>query len=622
MRLVQQLAIGMQWPGLQQQQQQQHPGAALLLSRPASVTLTAMHSARHCWRAWGGALQDSLAGCRAAAQRVQAAMGGGALACQWLATLLLGLLLYHAQQGLLLLPIAAASLALAASGRMAAAAAAAASAGGGGSSHSRSECLPVWPAQCAAAVFAAHCLVLALLRPLAAGLAARLLAGTPALAALVLLLLAGQVVLGVLCAGGKSSAAELRHASLLCRCWFVAAVGVLLGACSTASSVAGVLAAAAAWAQKSHMLLVEGPLLVMQLEVLLQPSGTPARAAAAHSAAGASSSTALLCCLHCLLQLLVVLFVPPAPLAAAAWLPQLLQGLLVWGARVLLCGCCMQLALRGFRSSHDCGSTPAAALSAAEAPADGTGPSSSRRRRAAGVRQLRLTAAAAASDRSCFDSCLSSPVGLNNSSLRQRSSGGDPPAPWLPLSPPLATYHRSPQHAHSGSPGISSPSPVHCWDLRLPDHDGGSNNEPATLSLFRQPPGGTLVMAPTEDVSSSAAGACVAALAHAPAGRLLKQHAAYLVVLAAAFAGDSFITAAAAGGGGGGPAAVHGAAGAWAVRLAWHRVVRGALVAALGVELCCAVSREAVLWKALWASRHTGWPSMVWQAQAQQQFRL
>ena len=61
----------------------------------------------------------------------------------------------------------------------------------------------------------------------------------------------------------------------------------------------------------------------------------------------------MLCCLHFLLQLLVLLFVPPGPLAAATWLPQHLQGFLVWGARVMLCGVVMQLVLRAVGSTPE-----------------------------------------------------------------------------------------------------------------------------------------------------------------------------------------------------------------------------------------------------------------------------
>ena len=43
---------------------------------------------------------------------------------------------------------------------------------------------------------------------------------------------------------------------------------------------------------------------------------------------------------------MLLLFVPPAPLAAVGWLPLVLRGSLVWAARVLLCGCVVQLFLQ------------------------------------------------------------------------------------------------------------------------------------------------------------------------------------------------------------------------------------------------------------------------------------
>lgn len=624
--------------------------------------------------------------------------GYGQLAWYWLATWMLGFLLYHWQLGLQLLPIAAASLASAAVWGMPAAAAtmhaevaAGSSAGGSSGYRPLPVPVPVWPSQCAGAVLAGDCLLVALLAccykqaGLARAMLLQLLAATPQVLAVVVVLLAGQVVVHVLCRGWGCPQ-QLRHASLLCRCWCVAAAGVLAVGSSggtsdgSSNSLALVLAAAAAWVQKAHVLLIEGPLFVLHLGALLQPlaggqtsgvavaehhgslgqqqagaaacdgagnagsagqftavgrsiggalsrrfpaalgshshagsgrglfrnrqavasSATAAAAGARPEApnigqssrgafargAGNSSSgsspangvSALLCCVHCLLQLLVLLFVPPGPMAAASWAPQWLQAVLVWGARVLLCGCCMQLALWGVGGSNNGGCGSSGNISAALRTESTI---------SCGGHLHRSSSA------DCFDSCLSSPVGSGRSS--RCNSHMLPSAPCMPVSPRCAASPSSgccgsgtaqcspdPNHRRRGGAATAAAAAsagVHCLDLQLVH--GGPTYVSRTGSC----------LAPTAPALGGSSG-----LAAAAAARLLWQHAPYLLLLLAAFAGDSFITAAApasavppGAASGDGLAAV---GVAWAVRMAWLRCLEVLLVAALCIEAGLALRRE------------------------------
>lgn len=607
--------------------------------------------------------------------------GYGQLACYWIATWVLGFLMYHWQLGLQLLPVAAASLALSAVAGMqpldSSSSSSSApgellrtgpavgggscrshrvdvsSSGGGGSrgdcsSSDRRWALPVWPSQAAGVLLAADCCMAGLLLCVSqltgygSGLLTGLLAATPRLLAVVLLLLGGQVVVGVLCRGWWGQR-ELRHASLLCRCWLVAAAGVL--AASSSASTAGVLAAAAAWAQKMHMLLVEGPVFVLCLGSLLQPlqeqdqaislqqqqhgrvqadrqgagsstqRSTPDQGISATAAAAASSpsgASALLCCLHFLLQLLVLLFVPPGPLAAAAWLPQPLQGLLVWGAHVLLCGALMQLALRAFgtRAAVGPATDPAAAAAAAFAPAI-----------AAVGAAWGSPSAPAAYDSSggwCGNSGNNSCSGPISCQQQHAAVGGmgtpccSSPSPLGRKGWELALhgshYHNSPQHYSSGC--------SHSSHALLPDAalGCGAVNNHGSCSSWALAGGST-------DCSTLQCGGAVSggggapglfsvgAAADLPAGasatavgvyRLLWRHTPYLLLLAAAFAGDSFITAAtpAAAVSRGMLAATEQAAAAsagWAVRAAWQRCLQSCMVAGLCFEVLLMVRREVLL---------------------------
>jgi hypothetical protein len=322
-----------------------------------------------------------------------------------------------------------------------------------------------------------------------------------------------------------------------------------------------------------------------------------------------------------LLQLLVLLFVPPAPLASAAWVPQLLQGGLVWGARVLLCGCCMQLALRGLSGSM------------ATAHALGSSGSSGDR--------LDHNRAGVAGWCACF--CTQPVPAL---SLPQAS------APCMPASPPPGGW-RTPAHhtaagdggcgaagssggvavggraGSSGSSGSSggagaccfstpraSPARrrLQCWDLQLVQADdacaagqcgsggavcdaaaaaaaarddstrAGSSPVWSQRALALALPAGdddSWLMAAWDNhhhhgISSNSSTALQGYAA------LLWQHAAHLLPLAAAAAGDTFIVTTAAGGG----------AAAAAVRGAWQRLVQRALVALLCCEAATAARRE------------------------------
>lgn len=579
--------------------------------------------------------------------------GCGQLAWWWAATWLLGFLLYHWRLGMQLLPIAAASLALCAvtgmqplssssrnnnrQGAGTASSSRAAVAGSANSTSSDGWFLPVWPAQAAGGLLAADCCVLGLLlcinqqTGLGSGPLFGLLAATPTLLAVVVLLLCAQVVVYVLCKGWWGHE-ELRHASLLCRCWVVAAAGVFAagGIISGGSgSWSSTLAAAAAWVQKVHMLLVEGPVFVLYLSLLLQPavgsqaaaaaatcSSMPAAARSSHigrvqrraatnstsgrlsaaasapiastAAGGAVSSgeggaSAVLCCLHFLLQLLVLLFVPPGPLAAAAWLPLHLQGFLVWGARVMLCGVTMQFVLRALGSTSD-----EAAPSPYSAPAS-----------AAGGPAL-LTAF----ERGAYGGFNSSScAGQQNMGLGSSSSCG------AGMGSPCQSQHCGSSRG-LGVSCCSSPSPRgrQGWELQL--HAGHGNSSSSCGGIGCSSHGlwggdsscgdanssswalathssGCWGVVGGLSVSGSVGGSSLGS-SHIALGlsRLLWQHAPYLLLLLAAFAGDSFITAAA-------PASA--APLVLAIRTAWQSCLQYCMVAALCLEVAAAARREVML---------------------------
>lgn len=602
--------------------------------------------------------------------------GYGQLAWHWAATLLLGFLLYHWQLGLQLLPVAAASLALSAvagmrpfssrgsqteNGRSRGVDAAdgsicwhdnsrAGSSGGGGSSGqgpgadsfssgSSSRLLPVWPSQTAGGLLAADCCLLGLLlcvsqqTGLGSGLLAALLAATPRLLAVVVLLLGGQVVVDVLCRGWWGHR-ELRHASLLCRCWLMAAAGVLAASGSSSASLASILAAAAAWAQKAHMLLVEGPVLVLYLGSLLPPlqeqqqavpvqqqgrgqrggvlftasAGASSRANAGSSSSGSPSqpgaatvtavadaapsstfgASALLCCLHFLLQLLVLLFVPPGPLAAALWLPQPLQSLLVWGARVLLCGSAVQLALSAFSSSDSASAAPVPGVCASPIVAAG----------ALGWGSPTAQPKASSSAQHGVGSSSGCAAGLTRC---QQQFGGMAASCCSSPSPRGRKGWELQLHGHSAN----SSSSGRCGGSHaLCDADLGSSWAVADcagagFSLSRSGVLGVPSILGISTGTGDASGSCATALGVC---RLLWQHAPYVLLLAAGFAGDTFITAAAPtaassilAGTQGAAAAAAAAAAGWAVRAAWQRVLQYCMVAGLCLEVVLAARRELAL---------------------------
>ncbi|KAF8055647.1 VTE1 [Scenedesmus sp. PABB004] len=250
--------------------------------------------------------------------------GAGNIAACVLGTWAVGVLLHHRQLALHVLPLGAGGLALAAAAAMPEAG--------------------LWPARAACGLLAADVLLLGLLAAVwrgGGGLHAALAAATPAVLAVAGLLCAAQVVVEVL-GRGWADAQQLRFASLVCRAWAVTA----------AAAAGGRPLTAIAWAQKVALLL-EAPLLVRHA-ALLWPGGAGAArrragAGGAHGRGAAeqagSGVSAWLMCTHALLQLLLLMYVPPAPLAAAAWLPAPVRGGLAWAARVLLCGCLAQAAL-------------------------------------------------------------------------------------------------------------------------------------------------------------------------------------------------------------------------------------------------------------------------------------
>jgi hypothetical protein len=577
---------------------------------------------------------------------------------------MLGFLLYHWPLGMQLLPVAAASLALSAVVGMRPLSSSSSSSsqtesmrsrGGDAaegsscrlngtsgrddstySSHSgsSSQVLPVWPCQAAGGLLAADCCLLGLLlclsqqAGLGSGLLAALLAATPRLLAVGVLLLGGQLVVDVLCRGWWGHR-ELRHASLLCRCWIVAAAGVLAASGSSSASLASTLAAATAWAQKAHMLLVEGPVLVLYLRSLLQPlqeqqqavflqqhgrgqrhsalftvsagtssrpntgsnsSGSPNQPTAAPTAAAApgsaSGAPALLCCLHFLLQLLVLLFVPPGPLAAAAWVPHTLQGMLVWGARVLLCGSAVQLALSTFNSSE--GNSLAPASGAARIAAYSTAAALGGGIPAAQPSTSHAAQHGAGSSSGCA-------AGLT---ICQQQFSGMAASCCSSPSPRGTKGWELQLHGHSGisSSGRCGGSHALC------DADLSSSWAVAGCTGFSPSRIGELSASSASGISitiDGAAGNCATAVG---VSHLLLQHAPYLLLLAAAFAGDTFITAAAPtaapsvlAGTEGAVAAAAAAAAGWAVRAAWQRVLQYIMVAGLCLEVVLAARRELAL---------------------------
>jgi hypothetical protein len=671
--------------------------------------------------------------------------GYGQLVWYWSATWVLGFLLYNWQLGLQLLPIAAASLALSAVAAMQPLAAGSSAGSNGGSgqqgasgrrsiglaganrgsrqAHSSSMpapsssssdggwSLPVWPSQAAGGLLAADCLVLALLcclnqqAGLASGPLLALLATTPRLLAVVLLLLWGQVMVDVLFQGWWGHE-QLRHASLLCRCWLIAAVGVCSFSASGSGSLLSILAAAAAWVQKAHMLLVEGPVCVLYLGALLQPlvsyqqqqptrtlqtqqqqgsgpaaagssrgptgscSSSSSRVAGASGGAASSSATripatpeaaaaataqqpgmpsssgdvsALLYCLHFLLQLLVVLFVPPGPLAAAAWLPQPVQGLLVWGARVLLCGIGLQLVLRAMNGTQVPHTAAAAArgsilaagsmLAAAGAPAALTAsPDWS-----SGVRNFAGRDTSCAGNRHAGGSS-SCGAGLTCAQQQYGAAGVSccsSPSPRGRKGWELQVHgHNSGSSSCAGSPlrsfgvgdagqcGASHPL-CGMWDASCADVScggGGSGGDSSSWALARNTRNdhyqlsgyGAATGMPGMMGSSSLGGGNTGSSATAVAiHSLLWQHAPFLLLLSAAFAGDTFITAAAAAaapsilaaGGAEGAAAVTAAG---AVRVAWQRCLECCLVAGLCLEVVAVLRRELLLLRLPLLSRRNG----------------
>jgi len=614
--------------------------------------------------------------------------GYGQLAWYWAATWVLGFLLYHWQLGLQLLPIAAASLALSAvcgmqpladngSSSSSRTRHASLSAAGPSSSSSRSGynssraddsshsswSIPVWPSQAAGGLLAADCCVLGLLACISqqtgmgSGALLALLAATPQVLAVVLLLLWGQVVLSVLCRGWWGHQ-ELRHASLLCRCWLVAAAGVMAFGSSSSSNggVSAALAAAATWVQKAHMLLVEGPVFVLYLGLILQPfqgashrlgqqqqqQQRPEGSCAVHSAAAASCSTAgssarsrkssgraatssqtaaaaastadvasepsnsssnggaggasaLLCCLHFLLQLLVLLFVPPGPLAAAAWLPQALQGMFVWGARVLLCGVSMQLVLMALNSSTDHQPPPAAGAAALTASLEAPVPAP--------------WGSSSSSHQGQYDTC--------------RGRGNSCAAYGAASAPAMLTSDRHQCGADSlgwfSNCGSPSPRGRQGWELQLhsstnSSSGGLSHAQYAVCSGGSDAAGCSWGLVAASSYHYGLNGSPVGALgscfdAGSSSGssatavgvyRLLWQHAAYLLLLFAAFAGDTLITAAVPAAPAGsmaaaGAASAGSAAAGWAVRCAWQRWLQYCMVAGLCAEVVLAARREVML---------------------------
>uniref|UniRef100_A0A383VPR1 RING-type domain-containing protein n=1 Tax=Tetradesmus obliquus TaxID=3088 RepID=A0A383VPR1_TETOB len=598
MGLVQQLMLP---HALFEQQQQQRGGSRRGWPHPGPSLLLAITSS--CWRTWA-AYSAAVAATIAQCQQLQAAAvaflsqllsrscglhNAGHLVGYCLATWLLGLLLYHWQLGLALLPVGGAALALLAFGGMPG------SSGG---------CL-LWPAKLAGAVLAGDCLVLGLLgiawqqtaSSAAAALHGRLLAATPQVLLLAVLLLWGQVATEVL-GQGWSSYKELSFASLVLRCWSVAAAAVL-----APGPAAAALATAVPWVQKAHLLL-EGPVVVHHIGLLLRPSSTcwapqqqqqqqqhaaessrrasassiasSSRAAAAAAGAGGAggaanaagggassngngSMSAWLLCVHCLLQLLLLLFVPPAPLAAVGWLPLVLRGSLVWTARVLLCGCVVQLFLQLLPPVSGSSSSVATATGHSVPATAGSLGFGGWSGRSSGWPH-EPAAAAAAPDECGWRSCSPANCGQPGSS----SSSNGMLLPAVPLSP------------NGGAGGR--------WQLQL--HGNGCSSHalgPASAytsigagSLARHGAGGAAA------VGGLVAGPGALSVAAGAAG-VVKQHAAYLALLLLAAAGDAFIMA------------VPSAAAAGAVRAAWHGCLQQMLLVMFVVEVAVLLWREVQL---------------------------
>lgn len=489
----------------------------------------------------------------------------GHLAAYLLATWLLGALLYHWSFGLQLLPVAAAALGLMSFGAM----------------KSSSGGCSLWPAKLAGALVTGDCLLVGIIglmtQQTGVGLAvhSRLLAATPQLLLVALLLTWGQVVVEVL-GMGWADYRELKFASLVARCWFVAAAAVLLNGTAGAAAM---MFAAMPWVQKCH-LLVETPVIMHHLALLLQSSSTcwnphacsaPVGAASAGascsrasrdtagsmrrfdsvrteiadseatvSTAANASSGAWLLCMHIMLQLSLLLFVPPAPLAAAGWLLLPVCNMLMWASRVLLCGCVMQLVLNAVPGSASTHPGQQSGTSGTTSMYSGPACSSSnclgRRNDSQGRPKLGL-------------------CGVEVDVCRISSSCSSPAQDCMAL----AARSRSPACDRSAS--------------------------------RRQPLSSTA----SHDAHSLWGLACTAAMPYSlsatdRAGRpgvmagvagLLRQHAVYLVLLFFAAAGDSFIMAVPSAGG--------------AVRAAWHACVQQMLVVAFIVEFVLAVWHECVM---------------------------